>query len=243
MQTLIRFVQIYGKGLSEYRSLFFGGNIFMFIANLSFYVPLYLLALNSNNFGGFTASEYVLALAIGFFAFLFGVNIFAGVFKFGRKIVLGDFDRMLLRPKSLYSIVQMDTINASAFAEIVFGCFFLFVIPLQNLAYLFFFSILGGLIFNRFMYMMSLLSVFLEQDAGRMLFDVFINFKLYPSTVFHPIIKFVAMYIIPGGLISFVPILALQNYLWYFVYAGVFVALWIVSSFVEYFALKHYSGG
>ena len=100
-------MKIYLKSLSmhlrcelQYRVSFILSFLSQILVFFSYYFALLALFTKFNNIKGFTLYEVLLCFSIIQFGFSFNELFARGIDRFDRLIISGDFDRLLLRPRS-----------------------------------------------------------------------------------------------------------------------------------------------
>ena len=101
-------MKIYLKSLSmhlrcelQYRVSFILSFLSQILVFFSYYFALLALFTKFNNIKGFTLYEVLLCFSIIQFGFSFNELFARGIDRFDRLIISGDFDRLLLRPRSI----------------------------------------------------------------------------------------------------------------------------------------------
>lgn len=236
------FLRMYARGIGEYRAEFFGTGLFMVVTNSIFFFTLLFLANKYGSFGDLTPAEFTAALATGVFAFLIGGNFFVGPKKLGERIFSGKLDSMLLRPMPLFIQTQLIAFNKPAMGEIIFGIIFGFFVEPTFWPKIILFAITGAIIVNVWTYCIGLLTIYTDVVHGRGAFDAFINLHLYPTKIFDPIVQFIALFIIPGGMMSFVPYYAPKMPILWPIYFGFIILLCIFAYNLNKKSLIKYTG-
>ena len=218
--------------------------IFMFVNDLAFFTVWYILIERFGGINGWGLDEATLLL--GAFAVVFGVSMFffGGSWEF-RKIVKGDFDIYLLRPRSVLLQYLTDSTDFSVLGDLIFGLFLLSVSGYTLFEKLFVVSI-GFVVFLSFLIFLSGLALFfnaMNEDIFFEIGDVVMSGSLWPShTITAEFLRFALIFAIPALLVAVLPIEFLRgadNIL--LILGGVLLYLFLAFVFWKK-GLKRYSG-
>lgn len=182
--------------------------VFMFVNDLAFFAVWYILIERFGGINGWGLDEATLLL--GAFATVFGVSMFffGGYWEF-RKIVRGDFDIYLLRPRSALLQYLTDHSDLSVFGDLIFGLFLLSISGYTLFEKLFVVSI-GFAVYLSFMIFLSGLALFvnaMNEDIFLEITDVVISGSIWPShTITAEFLRFALVFAIPALLVAVLPI-------------------------------------
>ena len=195
----------------------------------------------SSGFPGWTLNQYLLLFGsftlVRGFSDLFFTALF---FRVGKQINRGLFDKNLLRPIKTLPFLVMQGFDFDGISTFLLGFAIVgyalhgmtfTLVGLVQFAYL----IVLGICFmlSITMILIGLSLVFVEVDALRNFFFMFLNFARYPISVFGKSASFVLSYLIPIGLVSFYPAKALGHGL-----SGLNTLLLSLAIFVFMFVAK-----
>lgn len=101
MKLYIKSLKLHLKSMLEYKASFIISFLSQILVFFSYYFIILALFDKFNNIKGFTLYEVLLCFSIIQFGYAFCETFARGVDQFDNLIIRGDFDRLLLRPKSL----------------------------------------------------------------------------------------------------------------------------------------------
>ena len=220
-----RFFKLNLKALIEYRHEFVLSNLSMLTSNLILFGGIYLATskLVSLEF-------YLQGITIFMGAYTLGLAFFTrGLWGLEGKIVEGLLDKYLLRPVDPYILLLIDEVNPFAFGELITWILLLMITP--NKLYVLVWSLISALFLHVVTLCYGSLQFFISTNYPIWLKNIAFDTGFYPPRIFPESIRKMIIFAFPGTLISFGPVLALQNpvyYLYYFVAFFVFATLAII---------------
>lgn len=119
MKLYLKALKLHFKSLLEYRASLITSLIAQSIIIFSYYFVILALFDKFGNIKGFTLYEVLLCFGIIQTGFSFNEIFARGIDNFDKLIIRGDFDRILLRPKSLILQVLCSDINFIKVARII----------------------------------------------------------------------------------------------------------------------------
>ncbi len=102
MKLLFKYLSIHLKSQMEYRVSFLFMILAQFVTFFTFYFGIYALFLKFQTIKGFTLFEVLLCFSTVHTGYSFAEGFVRGFDSFDRLIVRGDFDILMVRPKTLF---------------------------------------------------------------------------------------------------------------------------------------------
>jgi len=218
----------------------------MILNNLAFLAVWYFWIEKFGSISGWGFSEVLLllgslSLVYGIITFLFG-----GIARFD-KLIRGDMDVYLLRPRSIFLQYASDWFSFASTGDIIFGVFLLALSGYGAWEVLFVFSI-SFLIFLSFFTLLSAL-VLLTNTASEKIFedvsDIFLGAGIWPvHTIKHEFLRLFLFFVIPGFLLGAGQIEALLtiDFEKFLLLISVLFFHIVLASFLWKLALRKYTG-
>lgn len=237
---LLKYLEVNLKAMSEFRFSFFFDIITMFIVNFAFYGSVLYLAYTNNGLGGLNYEEVLMGITIMQLAFIIGIGFFKGAEQMSYEIISGELDFLLIRPINTYLSILIHRIKLTVVGEIPPLIILLFLNNPANIPFIIIFGMISAVIFNIVTCLFSCIPFFIDLNNDLDFFDLIIGFANYPPGIFNDFMKFFGLFIFPGCMISFGPVLILKNLDFAWVYFG-FIAI-LITAFVVIFnlGLKRY---
>lgn len=116
-----RYVSVYGEGLMQYRASFIARMVSTFGIGITEWIGIIILFSRFKALGGWTMTETLLLFSIASMAFGFAEWLGRGFDKFPASVASGDFDRVLLRPRSTVLQVLGTRFELSKVSRIIQG--------------------------------------------------------------------------------------------------------------------------
>ena len=132
MSLYFNYLKIHLKSLLEYKTSFILSFLSQIMGLALYYFTLICLFQRFSNVKGFTLYEVLLAYSVIEFGIGVSEAFFAGMDKFDRLIMRGDFDKLLLRPRNIILQVLGEEFNFVKTSRIV-EAFVIFIIVFINL--------------------------------------------------------------------------------------------------------------
>lgn len=101
MSLYLYYFKMHFKSRMEYKLSFLLSCISQMFMFFTYYFIIYSLFLKFDNLKGYTVYEVMLTFSIIQFGYAFNEVFFRGIDQFDKLIVKGDYDRLLLRPRSI----------------------------------------------------------------------------------------------------------------------------------------------
>lgn len=119
MRLYLKSVSMHIKSTLEYKASFIAAFIAQIVIFFSYYFIILALFSKFNNIKGFTLYEVLLCFSVIQFGFSFCECFARGVDVFEKQIITGNFDRILLRPKSIILQVLCSEIDFVKISRII----------------------------------------------------------------------------------------------------------------------------
>lgn len=229
------------------RTSFLMNVIFMMLNNATFIIQWMILFQLKENIGGYQMSDVLALWALSASTFGFSHVFLCGAFRIPHLILHGKLDAFLVQPKSVLLSICRSQINTSAIGDLLYGylIIFLFHFDIRKILLYTFFTITGGIILAAFAVIAGSLSFFIVR--GDILADNLIggaiNFSTYPEGIFKGVVRVLLYTLIPVGIVSYLPVLAIrEGFVWIpLISLSVAVVLSFIAFGVFGLGLKRYS--
>ena len=248
-----KYFSIHLKSLMQYKTSFFLTALGQFLTSFSVYLSIYFMFDRFNQVEGFTYTEVLLCFAVVLMAFSLAECFFRGFDTFPSIISNGEFDRMMVRPRSVIFQVLASKIEFSRIGRLLQAIIvFAYAIPASGINWTFdkivtlLFMLISGItlfsglfiIYASFCFFtiegLEFMNIF--TDGGR-------EFGRYPLSIYgEGILKFFT-YVIPTALFQYYPFLYLigrSNNLLYMFLPLVGMLFIIPCYYFWRFGLRHY---
>lgn len=197
------------------RTSFLMNVIFMALNNATFIIQWLILFQLKEDIGGYQMSDVLILWALAASTFGFSHVFLCGAFRLPRLILHGKLDAFLVQPKSVLLSICRSEISTSAIGDLLYGylIIFIFHFNIRKIFLYTFFTITGGVILAAFAVIAGSLSFFIVR--GDILADNLIggaiNFSTYPEGIFKGVVRVLLYTLIPVGIVSYLPVLALRE--------------------------------
>ena len=254
MNIYFEAVKLHLKSLLEYKLSFILGIVSQIFTFLGYYFIILALFAKFGNVKGFTLYEILLTFSIIQFGFSINEVFARGIDQFDNLIIEGNFDRILLRPKSI--IVQILTTEI-AWIRIskTIQALIIMIIALVNLKITLTFAKILTLIMMLISSIVIFFSIFLLTDSycfvtvqNLEIKNIFTNggkhVAQYPIGIYKRGFVIFFTYIIPFGFVNYYPLLYLTSKSdnLFYVFSPLIVVLYLIPAiFLFKLGLKHYS--
>ena len=114
-----KYFSIHLKSLMQYKTSFFLTALGQFLTSFSVYLSIYFMFDRFNQVEGFTYTEVLLCFAVVLMAFSLAECFFRGFDTFPSIISSGEFDRMMVRPRSVIFQVLASKIEFSRIGRLL----------------------------------------------------------------------------------------------------------------------------
>ena len=219
MKLYIKFFSMHLKSQMQYKISFFLTALGQFLLSFTALLGIYFMFLRFEEVGGFTFPEVLLSFAVMLMAFSLAEMLGRGFDLFPRMLGNGQFDRALVRPRSVIFqtlAMQMDFSRIGRFLQAFIV--FIYAVPTSGVYWspdkvltLFLMIICGSLIFFGLFMVYAAFSFFTTEglefmniftDGGR-------EFGRYPFSIYgEGILRFLT-FVIPLALFQYYPLLYL----------------------------------
>lgn len=181
-----------------------------------FALPIFGLVIykRGSSFPGWTLDEYLLIQGIYMFSRGVTYTLFIGMmFNVFYSVRHGSFDIMLIRPRSPLLLCMTETINVHDSGKILGGialiAYSIRNIPrpdfMQWLQFIILMIMSLVLMFSLIVVMTSMVFRWVGVDKQYQIFNSFVDFGLYPRSIFPNMISTIISYIVPVVVIAYIP--------------------------------------
>lgn len=222
---------------------------FMMLNDASILIQWMILFHLKGDVGGYTMREILLLWGVVAGSYGLSHILFNRAFSLAAVIISGKLDSFLVQPKNvLLGVLTSDT-NSSSIGDFLYG----FVIvcisgmgPGRVLLFLLF-SVTGAVILTAFAVLLGSLSFWLVrvEQLGDHMLNIMISFLTWPEGIFQGIVRFLLYFMIPVGMVSYLPVRVLTEFSvskLLFV-TGYAAGLAAAAVFVFYRGLRRYASG
>lgn len=224
------------KAWFQYRVDAFMRSLAVFLRESTGIIVIYLTLLKFEKINGWNVYEMMFLYSFLFLTYGILIIFFTGLRDFGETVRKGDFDRFILRPRGL--LFQIIFVNADWFAAIGQGGLgiVLFIITagrigvtwnLSTIMY-FSFAIVGGVLIQGsiFLFLATLNFYLLETGSLKeLIYFSMKKFAGYPISIYHKVIQFCMIYIIPFAFVNYFPAQYILNKSDIVSYPGIYLYL------------------
>lgn len=111
MKLYFKAMKLHFKALAQYRASFIMSFLSQILVFFSYYFVIVALFQKFDNIKGFTIYEVLLCFSIIHFGFAMNETFARGIDKFDKLMKKGEFDKLLLKPKSIILQILMEDID------------------------------------------------------------------------------------------------------------------------------------
>ena len=191
------------------RVTFITNVLFMILNNATFIVQWIILFSLKDNFGGYLMEDIILLWAISSSSYGLAHILFNGIFKMPQMIENGKVDSFLVTPKNTLIMLATSSTRTSAIGDFLYGyvLMFLFYLNIHDILMFTILIIFGGLLYTSLACILNSLTFwFIRANyLSDSIIHIFINFSIYPDTIFNRAIKIMLFTIIPVGFAVYLP--------------------------------------
>lgn len=203
----------------EYRVSFITQTIGMALNNAFFIFFWWVVFRRIDDIGGYGFKDVMVIWALSASIFGFLHIFFGNVRRLSGIIINGELDTYLLQPKDVYLNVHCSRMEVSAWGDLLYGFILIvFVYGFDPLKILLFtcFVVMGGLLSGAVMASADTLTFFIGNSSSitRLVLEFFLNFSLYPDSIFRKQVKWLIYSLIPTGFVAFIPYRMMQAFSW-----------------------------
>lgn len=188
----------------------------VFLRESAAIIVIYFTLQKFDSLGGWNMAEMFFLYSLLFLTYGIMILFFTGLRDFDETVRSGNFDRFLLRPRGL--LFQLIFVNADWFAAIGHGGLgvVLFVLSagrvgiswnfLSVLYYIF--AVVGGVLIQGAIFLiLATLNIYvLDTNSLKSLtYGNFRKFAGYPISIFHRVVQFCMIYVIPFAFVNYFP--------------------------------------
>lgn len=190
--------------------------IFMMLNNGSFLIQWAILFRLKEDIGGYGFREVMVLWGLSASSFGLSHVLFARVFSLPELIINGKLDAYLVLPKNVLLGVMTSSTRTSAIGDVAYGLIMICLSGFGIGAILLFllFTVTGAVIITAFALLMGSLSFwFVRMEIfGNQMQNVLISFATYPDGIFKGGIKYLLYYIIPTGMMVYLPVHVITDF-------------------------------
>ncbi len=192
------------------RVTFLTNIIFMILNNATFIIQWLLIFHLKPEIGGYAFREVMLLWALAASSFGLANILFHRAFTLSDLILNGKLDSYLVQPKNVLLSIMTSSTSISAIGDFLYGYILLLVIRCSVKDFLLFtlFTVTGAIIFTAFATITGSLSFWIIRGdmLADSLFNMMINFSLYPDTIFKNGVRLLLYSLIPVGFYVYMPL-------------------------------------
>lgn len=223
--------------------------IFMMLNNGSFLIQWAILFRLKEDIGGYGFREVMVLWGLSASSFGLSHVLFARVFSLPELIINGKLDAYLVLPKNVLLGVMTSATRTSAIGDVAYGLIMICLSGFGIGAILLFllFTVTGAVIITAFALLMGSLSFwFVRMEIfGNQMQNVLISFATYPDGIFKGGVKYLLYYIIPTGMMVYLPVHVITDFnpKSLLTVLGYALGLSVLAVGVFYRGLRRYSSG
>ena len=179
-------------------------------------IVIYFTLLQFDTLSGWNMSEMFFLFSLLFLTYGIMILFFTGLRDFGRMVRSGNFDRFLLRPRGL--LFQLIFVDADWFAAVGHGGLgiVLFILSagkvgvqwnIETIIY-YVLAVAGGVLIQGAIFLiLATLNIYLLETSSlkELTYYNFRKFAGYPINIFHKVIQFIMIYIVPFAFVNYFP--------------------------------------
>lgn len=221
MKLYLNFIALNLKSQMQYKVSFFLTTLGQFITAFTSFFGLYFIFSRVKAVDSFTYEQVLLCFSVTMMAFSLGEMFGGGLASFPRTLSNGEFDRALIRPRSIILQVLMPNMDFSRLGLLLqAGIVLFYAIPMSGITWTFekiitlcLMIICGGALFFG-LFLFNAACSFFTMDSLEFL-NIFTygarQFGRYPFSVYgNSILKFLT-FVVPLALIQYYPLLYLLD--------------------------------
>lgn len=231
----------------------------VFLREATGIIVIYLTLLKFNNINGWNINEMLFLFSLLFITYGILIIFFTGLRDFGQMIQNGSFDRLMLRPRGL--LFQVISSNSDWFAAIGHGflgiTLFILAAGRVNIVWnvktviYYILAVIGGVLIQGAIFLLfaSINFYLIKTDnLKQLLYWNMRRFAGYPISIFHKVIQWLIIYVVPFAFVNYFPAQFLlrkkdmANYPSVYMYIAPFigVVLYLLSYIFWRYSLKYY---
>ncbi len=222
IQTYFRYFTIHFKSCMQYKISFLLTFLGQFLVCFSVFLGVYFMFLRFSAVKGFTYSDCLLCYAIILMGFSLAECFFRGFDLFQQIIANGEFDRILVRPRSLIFQVLGSKIEFTRLGRVLQAVIML-VYALMTCriswtpyrVFVLIFMLIGGIVVYSSLFLLRASICFFTLD-GLEVFNILTDgskeFGRYPASIYGKRVLTICTCLIPFALFQYYPLLYLLGY-------------------------------
>lgn len=253
MRLYIKFFGIHLKGAMQYKFSFLLVTIGQFLVSFNAFLGILFMFNRFNEVKGYSFSEVLLCFSITLMSYSIAEMFMKGLDSFALTISNGEFDRILLRPRSTMLLVVSGKIEFTRMGRILQAILMLIygVVAsgidwtISKIVTLCLMIIGGAVIFGCLFAIYASICFFTLEGLEFMnvLTDGAREYGKYPLNIYGKGVLKLCTYLVPYTLFQYYPFLSLigQEAHWYYMFFPIVGCLFIIPSYLFWrFGVKHY---
>lgn len=253
IRLYLHFLEIHIEGMMQHKLSFFLTGLGQFLISFNVFLGVYFMMSRFHQVKGFTYPQVLLCFSITLMAFTLAEALFRGFDTFASTIGNGEFDRILLRPKSPIYLVLCNKIELTRVGRLLQSIVMLaYALPRSQVNWtpvkilvLIAMILCGTLVFACIFLIYASICFFTLEGLEFM--NVFTDgareYGKYPIEIYGKTVLTICTYVIPFALFQYYPFLYLIDkaaYPWYGLLPLASCLFLIPSLWLWSFGLKHY---
>lgn len=238
------------KTILEYKTSFLIQALTMLVNDAFMVFFWWIFFANLNPVNGWGFGEILLLLSMGTISFGLFEIFFGGARTVQQKVLAGNLDFYLTKPKSVLQHLLVSRMEFSAFGELLFGYaafYFSGYWTLANFVLFHFYALFSGFLFAFCMLLFDLPVFWVgrSEKLSRELRDALFHFSTYPVDLFGGVVKIFLFTILPSAFLTNVPAQLLIRFDPFWLIALILFVLFFAFavSKVFYAGIKKYESG
>lgn len=219
MKLYFHYFTIHLKTMMQYKASFFLSTIGQFLVSFNVFLGVYFMLERFHQVKGFTYSQCLLCFSTVLLSFSLAECFFRGLDSFSFLIQKGEFDQILVRPRSLILQILGSRIEFSRIGRMIQAIvIFSYAIPtsgvIWNLSKIFtlIFMIIGGVITFASLFLLYASLCFFTVESLEFM-NIFTDgareYGKYPIGIYGKTVLRICTYIVPFALFQYYPFLYL----------------------------------
>lgn len=219
MKLYFHYFTIHLKTMMQYKASFFLSTIGQFLVSFNVFLGVYFMLERFHQVKGFTYSQCLLCFSTVLLSFSLAECFFRGLDSFSFLIQKGEFDQILVRPRSLILQILGSRIEFSRIGRMIQAIvIFSYAIPtsgvIWNLSKIFtlIFMIIGGVITFASLFLLYASLYFFTVESLEFM-NIFTDgareYGKYPIGIYGKTVLRICTYIVPFALFQYYPFLYL----------------------------------
>lgn len=253
MLLYVKFFGVHLKGAMQYKVSFLLTTIGQFLVSFNVFLGIYFMFERFHEVKGYSFSEVLLCFSTVLMSYSLAEMFMRGFDSFATTISNGEFDRMLLRPRSIILLVVSGKIELTRFGRILLAiAMFIYGITASGILWsvsriftLILMVIGGAVIFGCLFVIYASICFFTLEGLEFMniLTDGAREYGKYPINIYGKGVLKVCTYLVPYTLFQYYPFLYLigQTNRWQYMFLPIVGCLFLIPSFLLWrYGVRHY---